>query len=491
MVEDNLALYEQSLLIANELKKRKKVIGDLRKACFKEQLDFIDDPAKLKVAQCTRRAGKSYGPGGIYLTIESIAHPLSTCLYIATTREQARRILLKDVLQDINRRFNIGMTFNLTTLTVKFPNGSLLYLMGLDSKPEEMEKALGQKYRLVIIDEAGSWKQDQRHMVHSVLEPACADNEGTICMLGSPVNNLKSYFYDITGRPQNDPKRAKGWSVHRWSWKQNPFTKDKVNKQIVRLQETNPSIAETPIFKQMYLNMWVVDPSARVYKCDEDRNLIYNLPTEHNFFHSVGVDLGYEDDTAITVGAYADNHPYFYFIYAFKKKKMDITEVAQMLNAIRIKYNPIKWVIDGASKQAVKELTNRHNLPLIPADKRGKSDIIEIMNADFIMGKIKILMPECQILVDEYCNLIWDDKSQKRAEHPGCPNHCADAGLYNWRMAFHYMQQLALHRPPPGSPEALDEWWELEASRAEKKKGQDFAMRDFGKEYGYHKHNNR
>lgn len=473
-----------SKAVLAELNYRLKKIELLRSMCFKEQLDFIDDPAKLKTAQCTRRAGKSYGAAGINLSLTSVAYPRSTCLYIATTRMQAQRILLKDIMYDLNRKCDLGLTFNLTQLIVKFPNESLIYLMGLDSKPEEMEKALGQKYRLVVIDEAGSWKQDQRHMIHSVIEPACADLEGTICMIGSPQNSLKSYFYDITGRDMSDPEHVSGWSRHKWGWWNNPHTARQVKAQIERIKNVNPSVVETPSFKQMYQNQWVVDPGARVYKYDEERNSADCLPADNRYVHTLGLDLGFNDDTAITIGAYSEHDPNFYFVDAFKQKGLDITAVAGILERFKVKYRPVKWVVDGASKQAVQELVKRHGFPLIPADKKGKEDMIEIMNADFIMGRIKLL-PAAQPLADEYLNLIWDDKSGRRREHPACPNHCADSGMYNWRMSYHYASTAEDRPPVPGSAEAMEAWWDNEASRASKQSKEDFAVRDFGKEYGY------
>ena len=47
-------------------------------------------------------------------------------------------------------------------------------------------------------------------------------------------------------------------------------------------------------------------------------------------------------------------------------------------------------VIDNANKQAVAELEKRHDLPLTAADKVGKSDFMEIMNGEFIQGRIKL-----------------------------------------------------------------------------------------------------
>lgn len=482
-MSSNLKTSQDKLKVLVELGKRHGLEAALRASLFDRQLEAIEDPAKLKTWQCTRRAGKSYA-WGTNAALVCNKFPSSTCLYIATTRAQAKKIMFKDVLKVINRNFQIGMKFNETDLTATFPNGSVIYLIGCDSKPEEADKALGQKYRLCGIDEGASWKNDQRYLVHSVLEPACADYEGTIIMLGSPGNSLKTYFYDITGRAFGDDKYVSGWSRHVWSWQDNPHVRDNMRKLIERLKNQTPGIEETPVFKQMYLNQWVVDTSALVYKFDETKNLATHLPKDHHYHYALSLDLGFEDDTAFVVETFSDTDPNMYFIEAFKKKGMDITAVAEKLNYFKLKYPHIqRWIVDGASKQAVEELRNRHGFPLEASDKQGKSDIIEIMNADFFAGRIKVL-PEAMDLVDEWGNLIWDDRSSKRVEHPACPNHLADAGLYGWRMCYHYYAKPAVQRPKPGTNEAIEEWWEQQAIRGKKAKSRDFASRDFGEDYG-------
>lgn len=478
----------QHIAAIRELNERQRVRDALRASCFKEQLDFIDDPSKLKLAQCTRRAGKTFGAGGIYAVDTALWYPESTLLYICTTRDTARRILLKDVLYPIKRKHNIQMSVNLQSLMVTFPkSNSVLYLLGLDSKPEEADKALGQKYKLVIIDEGGNWKQDQHHMIHSVLEPACADNDGTICMIGAPSNNLKTYFYDICGRSYLDPAyRGQGWSVHKWGWWNNPHMAEKMAKRIALMKERNPLVEETPIYKQMYLNEWVVDPSALVYKYSDERNTATELPKDHHWIYTLGIDLGYEDDSAFVLSAYSPTHPHMFFCEAIKRKHQDITDVANILGDFKSRYPISKWIVDGASKQAVQELVKRHGFPLIPADKRGKTDMIEIMNADFTTGAIKLLDNKCDILKDEYGNLIWDKTKVPKEEHPACPNHGADAALYGWRANYHFTSREPEKKVKPGSEEAMEQWWEREAERGARSQRQqeDFVKSDWGKEYG-------
>lgn len=476
---------EDRRLLLLELSRRESKITAVRGSLFPEQLAFIDDPCRTKTAQCTRRAGKSYCAGAA-LTLACLETPGCTCLYIATTREQAKRIMYKDVLKVIDKTFDLKAKFNHTTLEVVFPNGSVIYLLGVDSKPEEMEKALGQKYKRVIIDEAGSWKQDQVKLVHDILEPACADLDGEICLTSSPVGHTRSYFFQITSvEDPNHPKFVSGWSRHKWTWAENPHIAAKMRKHIEGLKQRTPRIEETPAFRNNYLNEWVVDPGNRVYRYDPDRNTANSLPQDHEYRYYLGLDLGFNDDTAIVIAACSDTDSHMYFVEVFKKKELDITAVAEQLTFFKNKYQPVKMLVDGASKQAVEELKRRHGFPLEVADKLGKADMIEIMNADFITGAIKIL-PKAMELAEEYEGLIWDDKEKlKKVEHHACPNHAADGGLYTWRHSFHYRSRPKEIPVDPNSDDGLEIWWDKEARKGLKKHEEDFVKRDWGKDYGY------
>lgn len=445
--------------ILNELAERqlaKKVApGITLSADFPVQTDFIADPATLKAALCTRRAGKSYG-AGLYLFQEALAHPGVSCVYIALTRESARRIMWKDVLKEIDRKYKLGANFNKSTLDVTLPNGSVIYLMGADSTEEEREKLLGQKYRLAIIDESASFKTDLRDLVYNVLGPAMIDNDGTICMIGTPSNLKKSLFFDVTTGAE------RGWSVHQWSALDNPFERKKYEKKIAELKAKSPQIIETPGFKQNYLGQWVVDDNALVYKFDSSRNLFNELPefVKGSWHHVLGVDLGYEDDSAFVLMAYHDLSPSLHVLSAFKQTKMDVTDVAKRILLYTKTYDIDAIVIDGANKQAVQEIQNRHGIPLKTADKRGKADFIEILNGELIQGTIRLHVSDCEVLVDEMLGLVWNERSTRKEEHPSCPNHACDAFLYAWRHCYAFLAEPVA---PPAHPVSSRAYWEQQA----------------------------
>src|SRR5690349_45800 len=91
------------LILEEIVDRNKKVSFDFEKDSFSNQLDFINDPAKLKAAFCTRRAAKSFS-GALYLIKEALGTSGVSCLFIALTRASAENILWKDCLKVINRK---------------------------------------------------------------------------------------------------------------------------------------------------------------------------------------------------------------------------------------------------------------------------------------------------------------------------------------------------------------------------------------------------
>ena len=426
---------------------------------FQKQNEFIDDTSKLKAALCTRRSGKSFGAGRYLLKVAN-DFPGVKCLYIALTRDSAKNIMWDDVLKVLVNKYAMVAKTNEVDLSMTLSNKSTIRLVGADAKPAEMEKFLGQKYKLVIIDEAGSFRQDLRRLVYEIIEPACVDLDGSVAMIGTPTDLVKSLFYDVTTRKEG------GWSVHKWSTMDNPYIAEKWDKKIKDQIARDPKIIETPAFKRMYLGEWFIDTDKLVYKFNRAVNVFSDLPKTHKteWYHLIGVDLGYEDDNAFVVACYNQYDSHLWIVEVIKRNHLDFYQVSVIIKSLMAKYNTTKVVIDNANKQGVEQMKRRYELPLIAAEKTGKADHIELMNADFITGKI-LIHEDCTSIMDEYDGLIWDEKKLKKEEHPSCPNHAADAALYMFIHAYNY---CFTNRPVYHAPQAeaqVDKFWDMESDK--------------------------
>jgi hypothetical protein len=446
---------------------------------FPQQNKFIRDQKPFQALLCTRRAGKSYG-AALKMLKEAIEWPNSNIGYLALTRFSAKAILWKDCLKAINKKFGLGIRFNETELTATLPEpiNTVIYLSGADATDEEMEKFLGRKYRLVVIDEAASFRRDLRDLVFSVLKPAVADYRGIIALIGTPRNVNKGLFYDIT----NEKTVERGWSKHSWTTFDNPHMRENWEQEIKELIEMNPLIQQTPAFQMNYLGQWVIDDSLRVYKSSE-KNLIKHIAWAEDAAFILGVDLGYSPDpSAFVVASTAmkDGRNQLRFHKAFKQKNLIISDVVEVIKSLLKEYGPMRIVMDAADKQAVEEMRQKHGLPIVSAEKHGKAGVIEVMNSDFIMGNIVIDELNARELFEEHRELVWDDRSDKREENAACENHLSDAALYAWRSSFRNHEAETVHKTNPHGQEAIDEWEEIELERVQRiKRGNNEEFTEF------------
>jgi phage terminase large subunit len=406
---------------------------------FPKQESFVKDASRLKALFCTRRAAKSYS-GGLALVEAALMHPNTNHLFIGLTRESAKGIIWKDVLLELDRKHELGMQFNKSALTATLPNGSVIWATGIDVAEEEMNKLLGRKYKTVVIDEASMYSIDLRNLVYGILKPAMADMRGTIYMVGTSSNITKGLFYDITTGAEP------GWALYTWTAHDNPFVAKQWQEELDDIKANRPLYMETAQFKQWYLNQWVVDEAALVYRFNPNRNTYAALPhaPKNQWNYVLGVDLGYEDDSAFVLCAFNNWDKVLHIAEVWKAKHMDITDVANRIKDYQSKQDIYRVVIDGANKQAVQEIQKRHGVALATADKTGKSDFIQIMNDEFTQGKIR-LNTGCSALMEEYMSLVWvldgDKPKEPRRENPICSNHLTDAALYAWRYCYQFLSE--------------------------------------------------
>lgn len=407
-------------------KSEDRIFGD---PAFPQQEKFVNDNSPLGAALCNRRAGKSYSVG-LKLFRKAYQFPNSSLLYLALTRESAKRIMWRDVLRTIARIHDIEYDANETNLEMHLPNGSMIKIAGADASVREKEKFLGSKYPYVAVDEAGSFGLGLKELVYDILEPAVADYRGTIDLIGTPTAYYGGFFCKIT--QGEEP----GWSLHQWSSLDNPYMKKLIEDRIRIMKLRDPQIVITPGFKRMWLGQWVKDSDNFIYKFDRIRNTVETLPKAEIDGQVLGIDLGFNDDTAFCLMRWYHHDPTLYAVKSWKKAEMIVDDVIHTVKQFIDEYNISVIVIDNASKQVVETIKQRfifYDVIIHPAVKSDKHEYIGIMNSEYITGKIKLLKGECDDYAEEMENLIKDPAKIVVTELASCPNHICDSGLYAWR----------------------------------------------------------
>lgn len=421
--------------LLNELRKRHHQTETLLAYLFTEQINFIRDESKRKVAVCGRRAGKTTATA-VYCLLEAQKQARSTVVYIALTKGHARR-LLWPILRQLNESLKLGIVFNETRLTATLSNGSMIWLTGADS-PTEIEKLRGDAYRLAIIDEAGSFGESLNYLINDVLDPALEDHHGTIALVGSPAVVCAGEFYEAANLEE------KNYSQHSWNVLQNekfPRWRGARNwkHQATRWLENKKADRgwddENPILLREWLGQWTRDTSSLVYKYEKEKNDYDDLPSGIPWRYCIGIDLGFDDATAISVIAGTHKHDTLYLVEEQRLTSCTITDVMRTLDTVIERYNPFSVVADtgGLGKMIVAEINIRHQGRLVAAEKTRKREFIELLNDDLRCSRIK--MKKSSHFVREASVLQWDDSGEK--EDSRYENHNCDSLLYSWREFRH------------------------------------------------------
>lgn len=433
-------------------KKKRENIPDLLSCCFQEQRAFILDPNKRKGVFCPRRAGKSWALA-VSLIFYALQFAKTKSLYFGLTEDSAKNVMWMNTVEVILNRFDIKYDATMKPLVITFENGSTIKFTGADATPQQINKALGGKYKNVVFDECQDIQHDLKSWIEDKLGPAMIDYGGTITCAGTAGSLMgERFWYQLT---KQDAPRLGGWSISEWtafdniSQDEDGYTiAQKMQDFLAEQRKITPGIELTPGYRQQYLNQWVVETDARIYKYNSAKNSLKDtdiidslLKKDPKWKYIFGMDYGYEDDTTLIVGAYSKHDPNSYIVETFKKPKMTTQDIAETIIEWKLKYKPVFIVGDCQNKTLIETLRSQYRIPITPAQKLGKFAHIAAMNSDFLTGRIKVIESLNKPLIEEWNELTWDEKKRllgNYVENQSKDNHAADAALYLHHFSKHY-----------------------------------------------------
>lgn len=180
------------------------------------QSDFIQHPARFKVAVCGRRSGKTT-MDAIHIYLFALQNPGCNIWFVADTHQQAHDLMWKwlvDGIETIDRKthrvVNQPPLFDskiikercnrMGALSVTLTNGSTIEVKGSSNA----DALLGASLDLLILDEY----QSQNPEVFWKLMPMLSDRQGKLVITGTPrgYNHLyDAYFMGAKDNPERDP----------------------------------------------------------------------------------------------------------------------------------------------------------------------------------------------------------------------------------------------------------------------------------------------
>ena len=438
-----------------ELARRKGLLGQmgsfrLEDYLFDKQLAFVLDPAPFKEATTTRRAGKSVSCV-VDLLHTCTTTPASVCLYITLSRKNAKRLVWPE-FKRLNQQFKLGGEPNESDLSIAFPNGSLLYLLGAADRAS-IEDFRGLAIKKVYLDESQSFPAYIQELIDDVLGPALMDHNGQLILIGTPGPIPSGYFFDLTNNQE--------WSHHFWSFFDNPKLpflaqglthQDMLNRELKRrgVKASDPSI------QREWFGKWIVDKNSLVYQYDALLNDYDALP-QGNWTYLLGVDLGFNDADALAVLAFSEDSPSTYLLEEVVTKSQDISALCKQIDQLKAKWPISKIIVDtgGLGKKIAEEMGKRYQIPMLAAEKTRKVEYIGLMNDALRTGKLKI--KATSQFAQDAMKVEWDhDHStpDRKVISKRFHSDICEAVLYAWRESYSYTYQA-----PDQSPEFGTKAW--------------------------------
>lgn len=437
-----------------ELDKFYKYKFNLSQFLFDKQLAFVEDPEPFKAAVCSRRAGKTTSCAA-HLIHTCINTANVTCIYITLSRNNAKKIIWKEILF-INKKFELQGHTDETELSLTFPNGSMIYLSGAKDA-SEIEKFRGVSIKLCYIDECQSFREYIKDLIDDIIGPALIDHAGTLCLIGTPGPVPAGYFHECA--VTNDI-----WSKHYWTFWDNPFIKEKsgkthqelLNRELKRRGVTT----EDPSIQREWFGKWVLDTSSLLIQYNSNKNHFTELLPNIKYNYILGIDIGFKDADALCVLAWSDQDPVTYLVEELITTKQGLTELVDQANLLSKKYDVYKIVMDmgGLGLKIGEEMIKRHLIPVEAADKTRKMENIAFLNDALRRGHFKA-NSKSRFAQDSYLVEIDRDKSTPERIRVSDKFHSdiIDAALYAFKLSPAYSYQAEPKKPQRGTKEWADQ----------------------------------
>jgi len=413
------------------------------------QWEYVDGEFRFNIGVCSRRSGKSEGAVRKGAK-KAMGTPGARVAYITLIRRNCKKYFFWPILE-LFAQHGVGCDPNESDLIIKLHNGSFVQAFSV-SEMSDIETVLGDKWDLVIIDEAQSFRDDViRELIERALLPQLADRRGALDLLGTPPPAGEvGYFYDTW---------AKGkFKRYRWTLFQNPWIE---SSQIQELIDAVGLTPEHAIYKREYLGEFAVDPNSLVFEYQAGRNDMESLPfsvekiqenDRATWRFSMGLDLGFQDRDAISVVGWRTDDPehMLYECYSFQRNHQDVDKLAEEFTKAYRLWRPIKVIGDNGGHGATKVLkTLEARLGGIEIDSKPTSvaDSIGLMNDELRTGRLKV--DPKGIIANDFKLTTW--KSGKRGVEISDAYH-SDI-LAALRYAIHGAQHFRAKAPKP--PETL------------------------------------
>jgi hypothetical protein len=368
------------------------------------QLDMYDllKRERRPFIECSRRFGKTFTI--MTFVMEQLKrNPGWICRWCEPQKDQARKIVMPiiDAIQDGIPEAERA-EYNTTDSVYKFPNGSKLFLLGVNE--DRGKSARGPAANIIVLDEYGFWV-DAKYIAKSILYPQLQNQEGQWFIKAStPPPDLGHIYYE-----EKEEAIRKGRFIQKLIYDNEALSEQEL-KEIIE----EAGGVDTPTFRREYLCEPISNPDMLVVpEWSDDANIIADDYARPEFFTPyVGGDSGADDNTAILFGYYdfVKNERVIEreLVCAGRTTKQIISDAKAIEFELWGDRSPKRRVYD-APKQLIYDIFAEHKWPVEMPPKDDKTAAIHALRVEVGARRLKV-KESCVHTIRQLKVGMWKDE---------------------------------------------------------------------------------
>ena len=322
--------------------------------------------------------------------LRAMKYPNTRHAIIRQTQTAARRSLWMGTVQDVvaSRYSKVALKINKTEMTVTFPNGSIVEILGVDEGAKE--KMLGNEYTTIYFNECSEMMFSTISFMYSRLaQKSAAKNK---------------FFYD------QNPPHVSHWSHPMFVQGLNYYTKEPHKNPadyvyLVMNPADNVQNISDNYIQQLMENMNDQQKQRFIFgqfTTDPDEKTVFtnwsikSFETDPNAVFQFGCDFGFSVDPTVLIRCYLKERT-LYIDHELYLKQCETVDLPKMFLSIPESQRYV-IVADSARPETISHM-RRHGFPKMMPSLKGKNSVME--GIEFLKGYNIIVHPRCENIINE------------------------------------------------------------------------------------------
>jgi phage terminase large subunit len=372
--------------------------------------------------------------------LRAMKYPNTRHAIIRQTQTAARRSLWMGTVQDViaSRYSKVALKINKTEMTVTFPNGSMVEILGVDEGAKE--KMLGNEYTTIYFNECSEMMFSTVSFMYSRLaQKSAAKNK---------------FFYD------QNPPHVSHWSHPMFVQGLNYYTKEPHKNPadyvylVMNPADNLQNISDNYI-QQLMENMNDQQKQRFIFgqfTTDPDEKTVFtnwfikSFETDTDAVFQFGCDFGFSVDPTVLIRCYLKERT-LYIDHELYLKQCETVDLPKMFLSVPESQRYV-IVADSSRPETISHM-RRHGFPKMMPSLKGKNSVME--GIEFLKGYKIIVHPRCENIINELSFYSYATDKDSGKILPEIAKGQEDHGIDALRYSIEATKNLNLREVKPVS----------------------------------------